>query len=82
MDIILQSIGAELLVVLVLLALPAWALWGWFRQVRRAKDKANYGLHAQPDHCLGCNYDLAGLARAGQCPECGRPYSIGSRRSR
>lgn len=26
-------------------------------------------------HCMQCRYNLAGLPRDGQCPECGQPYS-------
>lgn len=62
------------------LLLPAIAFAGWLRQVRRAPDKATYGLRSRPDHC-GCGYHLLGLASSGTCPECGRPYGV-RRRSR
>lgn len=31
---------------------------------------------SDPPQCPGCGYDLTGLARQGQCPECGRRYDV------
>ncbi len=32
----------------------------------------------QHARCLGCDYDLLGLAPAGKCPECGQEYDLAS----
>jgi predicted RNA-binding Zn-ribbon protein involved in translation (DUF1610 family) len=31
------------------------------------------GVESQPDHCIGCGYDLQGLSSL-RCPECGLPF--------
>jgi hypothetical protein len=35
-----------------------------------------YDTPMRPTHCSKCNYDLAGLPGAGNCPECGQRYWI------
>lgn len=46
---------------LVLVAAPA--AWSWWRFLHPPKS---------PTACRGCGYELAGLAAAAPCPECGR----------
>lgn len=59
---------------LVLVAVPfviIWPLWMLrTRHIHRAL------LRSEGRLCTHCAYDVSTIARAGTCPECGKPYDI------
>ncbi len=50
-------------------AAAAWAVvWPLRRRERKLLQQW------MDDKCLSCGYDLRGIGRTGQCPECGAPF--------
>ena len=52
---------------------------GWFTRRRRARRRRilpdAYGKVVPHLPCVGCEYNLRGVAMEGACPECGRPVA-------